>query len=268
MSEETIQTIAETVVNSEALTDAVEIVAEQAIFHAEVIVSSPAFMSLLLVGLLTVVYTTQPWTIRDWYRSGFVDPIRAATIEFVLMLLDVFMAISFIYYLWTFRFPVSETDQQWFVSLNALWIAVEIIKYFISMLFWRHYNSFGALVFSAILGFVLLVTVAVLGILYAVHTSIVSAVFCLVATVGYFFAFIFMCMVIYKVYNGMIPHNVLRPRSSEMLRGGGIQQKGVVTQGQGQGQGQAQVQGNPGTVSNVYGGGTNMQKPVYTQYRQ
>lgn len=192
---------------------------EEIIIRAQDAVTNIDFFLLVLVALTVCFFTSQSWTISNrFYRHLFKDPMRSVGIEIIVAICDIMMASSLIYYVWNFQNPAPGDDTNWYVSIYALWVAIQGFKWFWSMMFWRFGWSTIGLGFAFVWSMVITVSTLVLAILYAVRTVWPSFALALVVAIIYFLFIIFNGYVFWYAFKGTKPARArLQPRDETML---------------------------------------------------
>src|ERR1700761_1584882 len=96
----------------------------------QTLITNETFLLWVIVATVTVLFTSQSWLIRDnVYKHFFKNPFRPFAIEATVFITDILMATSLIYYIWTARNPPHGAPAEWYISIYALWFAIQGLKF-------------------------------------------------------------------------------------------------------------------------------------------
>ncbi len=178
------------------------------VISTQAVVTNIDFYFLLILGVTVSLFFSLPWLVHHWYREWLWIP-RATIMKIVLIATDIAMAISFINYTWNSRFPLGDENKNWFISIEALWVAIMFMKGMWSLIFWQHIKNTVAVVFAAFIMTVQMICTLTLAILYSIRVTqtdtnalIAPAFFTFAAWLVYLFLTVFCWVLAYYAIRG------------------------------------------------------------------
>lgn len=172
--------------------------------------TSVRFFILLFSVIVGTFFASQSARVNHFYRVYFKRDFYTWGVELALHILDIFMIITIVPYIWNAADPAAGSATDYFYAVEGLWIAFQGFKYMWAILFWTYHHSVVSILFSFFFLLIAWVIVIILMALFAVRSMWVEFVFALLAVFGYLAFLFFHGYVLRRAFHHLrhhSPHN-------------------------------------------------------------